>query len=380
MSVEEPRRALHIKQIEETLGCSLIDILKVQFPHTVDWEIDVRERTVRIGRIVVVLKAQNFIIPGGWRLVTRFLSGIDRRVKISDTHVMPEISPGVEIPIAEIEIPRISKDIIKSADEWHVELYIADSSGNERQIHKTPAFSFATLRELAKAEAKERIRGIPKEQRVKTDRCELLCSDAGKRCRYLIYAKPKLIFGKRETNDIVLQLFPRNPENDAATAKISREHGKFEYNKGRWTLQDTSMNHTWINDKYMSKDSTETLHDGDKIVVARALELQFHCDDKYARIDRLNNLAGEEAYILMIESVTIGSDPNNGIVLLDAGVSAFHARIFHKDGEFFIQAVGDDSSVVVNDSPLKQNEVCPLGKNMEFSIGKFTLGVQAHND
>lgn len=378
MAASKPELAMNIEQIKDTWGVMLENVLEVRFPHTVKCEIDIQNRTARVGRMEIILKDERYQMMG-WRAKIVLLRGIDHRVTLDDTIVLNTIVPGVICPIGpySTEIPR---DIIKSEDEWNLELYVVDPYNNQALIHRSPNVSFAELRGQVEEKEDKRIRYIPKEQRVKTDRCELLCGDAGKRCRYLIYAKPKLIFGKRETNDIVLQLFPRNPENDAATAKISREHGKFEYNKGRWTLQDTSMNHTWINDKYMSKDSTETLHDGDKIVVARVLELQFHCDDKYARIDRLNNLAGEEAYILMIESVTIGSDPNNGIVLLDAGVSAFHARIFHKDGEFFIQAVGDDSSVVVNDSPLKQNEVCPLGKDMEFSIGKFTLGVQAHND
>lgn len=136
---------VRVKGGGETAGTAMIiqevaDALSIQFPHAVRCEIDLQKRKAQIGRIEL-RNTSSKIILGGWRAKIAVVSGIDRRFTLVDTIVLPTIAAKFTAPLGpyEADIPR---DLIKSEDEWNLELYIVDPQNNQELLFKSPAVSF----------------------------------------------------------------------------------------------------------------------------------------------------------------------------------------------------------------------------------------------
>lgn len=348
----------------------LKDEFEVKFPHSVSCEVDVQNRTARIGRIEVVLKSDQYYIPAGWRVSIKLLRGIDYRITVIDTIPLHTIMPEIVCPIGPCVAPEIPEDIVKSEDDWNLELYLVDPYNNEKCIFRSPNVSFGEHEEERETPTPQTTRQIPKEKRIQTDQMQLICRINDKSCRYLIYAMPEVKFGRSVENDLVLQLFPVNPKNDRATRMISSQHGKFEYRNGVWRLIDNSTNGTRINGEYF-RNGSRILQDGNKITIADVLELEFTRTTNHAKMRRLNNLADEETYLFITEAITLGSDQSNAMVIDDT--SDFHATIFHEDGEFWVKDFGSETGTFVNGDKLRPNEICPVAEDMKIEVGKAVL-------
>jgi hypothetical protein len=118
----------------------VIGALKIQFSYAVKCSVDRQDRKARIGRMELK-NTGDLTIPAGWRTKIGLLQGINRRVTLLDTIVLPTIPPGIIVPIGPYaaDVPR---DIAKSEDEWHLELYILDPQGNEELLFRSPNISF----------------------------------------------------------------------------------------------------------------------------------------------------------------------------------------------------------------------------------------------
>lgn len=363
MQKYQSEKALKIAQIK--------DDFTIKFPHAVKCKIDVQQGTAKIGRIQVELKSERYFIPAGWRAKISLLCGIDRRITVTDTENMPSIMPRVLCPIGPFEA-KVPKDILKSEDDWNLELYLIDPFNNEECIFKSASVAFVKPIKTSETPPSPRIRQIPKDRRLKTAQIQLICRIGEKVRRNLIYAKSTIAFGRALTNDLVLQLFPAGAKNDSATRRISGQHGHLERKDGVWRLIDHSTNGTRINGRYF-RNTCRTVQDSDQIRIADVLELEFTCTANHAKLRRLNNLADQETYLFAIEAITIGRDLSNAIVLEDA--DDFHAMIIHNDGEFWIKGVGSGAKTIVDGERLRPNELCPIIKGMEIRIGEATIRV-----
>lgn len=116
------------------------DVLKVQFPYAVTCEVSRQVRKAQIGRIELKNTGEK-VIPSGWRAKITLLRPIDFRITLIDTIIMPSILPNILVPIGPfvVDVPR---DIVKSEDKWHLELYIVNPQGNEYLIFRSPSVQF----------------------------------------------------------------------------------------------------------------------------------------------------------------------------------------------------------------------------------------------
>ncbi len=74
---------------------------------------------------------------------------------------------------------------------------------------------------------------------------------------------------------------------------------------------------------------------------------------------------------LTAEGITIGRGDSCQIVLSDTYASQFHARVFSRDGGWFVEDLGSTNGTYLNRA--KVAEPTPLGIGDEIRIGKTTL-------
>ena len=68
--------------------------------------------------------------------------------------------------------------------------------------------------------------------------------------------------------------------------------------------------------------------------------------------------------------VFIGRDPTCDLVIDNLGVSRRHARIYQADGEWFVEDLGSQNGIFVDETPVTMHN---LLDDDDFSIGKYTV-------
>ena len=71
----------------------------------------------------------------------------------------------------------------------------------------------------------------------------------------------------------------------------------------------------------------------------------------------------------------IGRSPTNDIVIVDPYASRKHAKIFYRDGKWFIEDLGSTNGTVVNGEPVEDKPV-ELKDGSEIVIGLTVLRVK----
>ena len=169
---------------------------------------------------------------------------------------------------------------------------------------------------------------------------------------------------------------------------------------GTYVLHDlNSTNGTFVNDEKVSGDRriehSSTLRFGEAVfqlnVVAPArkpAEAVIGNDDPGSLVDATvvtSAIAGTLDYLIVVEGVdlgrtfriendtlALGRDPRNQIVLADPKVSAFHARVQRGlDGGLIIEDRGSTNGTVVNGERLEDTH--RLDENHLIQIGDTTL-------
>jgi pSer/pThr/pTyr-binding forkhead associated (FHA) protein len=69
--------------------------------------------------------------------------------------------------------------------------------------------------------------------------------------------------------------------------------------------------------------------------------------------------------------ITVGRDESCHVTIPDSSVSHRHARIYHSDGEWYVEDLGSTNGTFVNDRPLTRPIVLRPGDTV--SIGRSTL-------
>jgi pSer/pThr/pTyr-binding forkhead associated (FHA) protein len=68
--------------------------------------------------------------------------------------------------------------------------------------------------------------------------------------------------------------------------------------------------------------------------------------------------------------IFIGRDPSCDLVIDNLGVSRRHARIYQADGEWFVEDLGSQNGIFVDETPVTMHN---LLDDDDFSIGKYTV-------
>jgi pSer/pThr/pTyr-binding forkhead associated (FHA) protein len=80
------------------------------------------------------------------------------------------------------------------------------------------------------------------------------------------------------------------------------------------------------------------------------------------------------SYPMATEPLQIGRSESCEVILQDTYASQMHARVFPKDGEWFVEDLGSTNGTYLNRA--KVSHPSPLGAGDEIRIGKTTLEVR----
>jgi pSer/pThr/pTyr-binding forkhead associated (FHA) protein len=232
--------------------------------------------------------------------------------------------------------------------------------------------------------------------------------------KFFVYSKDRVTLGRNSKNDLVLRLKPNSPkeeypENYENSQRISGSHLEIKYKLGSFYITDTnSANGTFLERERLSPKKDYLLNDGVRLNVARVLDLECHflgnlkmaantefftsscvtvlgdsansCfgidkrgDINAIRLKRRNNYVDGEEYMILIREVTIGRSNGNGIVLDGDKVSDIHAKLFYRDGQYWLEDLNSGCGTKVNGQELVQGIEAPLGKHAEITIGDVDM-------
>ena len=80
------------------------------------------------------------------------------------------------------------------------------------------------------------------------------------------------------------------------------------------------------------------------------------------------------SYPMNAEPLSIGRSESCQVILNDTYVSQMHARVYPKDGEWFVEDLGSTNGTYLNRAKVTQPS--PIGVGDEIRIGKTTLEVR----
>jgi FHA domain-containing protein/zinc ribbon protein len=235
--------------------------------------------------------------------------------------------------------------------------------------------------------------------------------ESGLSGRLLLLAREEIHMGRlRECNDIVTRILPRNPDNDRRSVAIqhrNKQKGPEPHatitlsRRGLQVIDHDTDNGTCLDGADVEdKPADLSLTAPSELHMARVLQLRLvpfsedagapvprasHFDllgraDELWRtaerqklrsllIERLNNLAEEERYLLVYRWACIGRGTGNEITATDADLSRVHARIIRRGGGFWIEALNDDHSLLIDDHVVERGQAAPLAPGMSLRCG-----------
>lgn len=232
--------------------------------------------------------------------------------------------------------------------------------------------------------------------------------------RTLLLARPRLTFGRGRDNDVVLRFLPPGPENDDHSRNISRTHLLIEMTPEGVELRDQSrtgieLNYSVVRDRAV----VPTLHAGDvthiDLGVTGTVPKQFplhmllmapdrhelreeleYWDELYCelvggrlsriarealdlrlnslRFDRVENLAGEETYVLLLREALIGGSPTQSAIVLKHGGPSARARVLHMDRSFWLEPLPGGGEIRLDGGLLRPRSLTPLSPGMRIQF------------
>ncbi len=240
--------------------------------------------------------------------------------------------------------------------------------------------------------------------------------------KYYVYSRDKIAIGRDSKNDIVLRLIPYQPkeqfpDNYQNSMKISSLHAEIINKSGQFFLRDTgsnrtgSSNGTFIDGKRLAPMSDYPLKHNSRINIAHVLDLEcdfiaelssrgnveesisscytvfgeltdscFGIDRKGSinaiKIRRRNNFSEQEEYIILIREMTIGRSRSNGMSLDSEKISDIHAKVFYRDGQYWIEDLNSHYGTWVNGNKLQQGDEASLEKQSQIIIGDVPLNFE----
>ncbi len=248
--------------------------------------------------------------------------------------------------------------------------------------------------------------------------------------RALLYSRPRLTFGRSRDNDVVLRFFPRSEELDVHSRNISRTHYVAEIIPDGIEIRDESRSGIELNYSVVrEREVVPTDHSGEvteiKLGVTGTVPQSFLMEmttfgperqsdreelefwhELYAelaggrisrlareglsqrldaiRFDRVENLAGEESYVVVLREALIGGSPNTASVLLSDGNPTIAARLLHLDRGFWLESLSDSRRILIDGEVLPVRHLARLspGMQVEFDgeIAKFDRPAQLYLD
>jgi len=221
--------------------------------------------------------------------------------------------------------------------------------------------------------------------------------------RVLLLGQPKVRFGRNRKCNVVLRLWPRTGASDSLSKQISahRPHMVLSLKPGGLFLADQdTLNGTCVNGENIRGEVPLPLDRPSEVHVARALRLRLvpfledsdqppradryqelaRPDDLWKiaealklrslRIERVENLARQELYVIVYRWANCGRRVDSEIPLPD---SAMNARIVRLGGQFWLEGLEADPPVCVDGVSVGPGRAAPLAAGMRISCGTSEL-------
>jgi hypothetical protein len=232
--------------------------------------------------------------------------------------------------------------------------------------------------------------------------------------RVLLLAKRRVTLGRNRDNDIVLRFLPRSAQDDEFSRNISRTHAALELMDTGLSLIDESSTGLELNSSLVkgSRELSRTFLGelfqvdlGCTITVNKSfsLELELFGADPHAeaedplmwdqiylkflgermprlwqtalesginavRLDRRENLADQERYVLLFREILLGGSRSScGIALPNRSGQAV-ARLLHAGRCFWIERLGERGTLSINDQDLLPRELVPLAVGARLNL------------
>ncbi len=90
---------------------------------------------------------------------------------------------------------------------------------------------------------------------------------------------------------------------------------------------------------------------------------------------RSNFFIPQQSWTLKPGEYTLGRFPTNDIVIPDPYVSRRHARLFYKDGKWFIEDLGSTNGTIIDNEDLRGKEPHELKDGSEVVVGLTILKI-----
>jgi hypothetical protein len=166
-----------------------------------------------------------------------------------------------------------------------------------------------------------------------------------------LFAGQPVVLGRPMTEqaDLWLTLLPLdNPEHHQIMDQMSRRHALIRWDWHPLLADGGSRNFTFVNGAQLDI-SERILRDGDEIAFqrSRALVLRVRCEPgQWLRLERVNNGADEENYLLLCGRAAIGGEESAIPLQIQPIGEDMLAELCHVQGGFVITAWSD--SITVN--------------------------------
>lgn len=241
--------------------------------------------------------------------------------------------------------------------------------------------------------------------------------------RVLLFARPRLSFGRSRDNDVVLRFFPRSSENDNHSLIISRTHFTAELKENGVEIHDQSKSGIEVSGSIV-KERREVPRGfvGDGVPVdlgvtatvpkqfslqatllgpdrrqwqedvefweellceivgskpTRVARLALATGIDAVRYDRCTSLAGEESYVHLYRDTLVGSSTARcGVLLRQCGPQPI-ARIRYIDRTFWLESLDNPyHPVQVDGVSMAGNQWVPVGPGMQVAFGSEVAQVE----
>ncbi len=169
----------------------------------------------------------------------------------------------------------------------------------------------------------------------------------------------ELTVGRAEENGLVI-----------SHAKVSRKHLRVYVDDGRWWVEDLASSHGTSVNGIVLDGSPQVLSDGDGIALGDAV-LRFLSGES-TRLGAVPTGAVEAQALTIVtgQTVAVGRDAHNDLVLDDPTVSRFHAELAAGESGVELRDLGSSNGTRVNGELVTRAQVDPGGA---IGIGRFRI-------
>lgn len=214
--------------------------------------------------------------------------------------------------------------------------------------------------------------------------------------RVLLLGLPHIRMGRRRANDVVLRCFPRSDDNDLLTLQIQGgPHIILSLRREGLVLSaGDTLNGTMLNGTSLKGKVAVPLDRPSEVDVGKALRLRivpFLDDSKDGRryaplgevdnlwrisedlglrsvlIQRVDNLAGEEEYLVVYRWAEIGSGLGSELLIPDCQLKRKHMRLIRAGGQFWLESLVD-GGLVAGGMDMDRGQACQLAVDTELNI------------